>query len=429
MMKSSSSSLPELPNDIIVEILCRLPVKSLVRFCCVCRFWQNLITKDRGFMNSQLHNSIKNLSCFQNVLLRNDEGSTKCPCHKIPDLQPQKLMKKFAHATENLPGCRVIFQEGKFIMSGCCDGIICFYWIFHSNCSSRNLEPMIYLCNPALRQCRALPSSNYQNRSYSFNTVVCFFLDPVSDDYKVVKIINWGAKFMVELYSLSNNSWKQLGLKILPPRDQRTSIFDRPVVHDGFPYWLAQRANDWTRFLNVLDMVEENIREIPIPDGIQCPQLELFQGSLSIFGWSTSTNMNTVWVMKEDRTGTCWTKQLLIPGTTFFSLLSCRATGVTTSGKNLVASCIGHVYLYDPKAQQTVGYQNGVRLEYGEAYKYVVADYVASLVSVFPPADENFYQRQVLNGREETDKNKAKRSYSTQSSFLSRMFTFFLCKK
>ncbi|XP_059630531.1 F-box protein At5g62510-like [Cornus florida] len=46
--------LPILPNDIIYEILLLLPNKSLARFRCVCREWNNLLTSS-NFLYKCLH--------------------------------------------------------------------------------------------------------------------------------------------------------------------------------------------------------------------------------------------------------------------------------------------------------------------------------------------------------------------------------------
>ncbi|KAI9127039.1 hypothetical protein K1719_001598 [Acacia pycnantha] len=50
------SDKPFLPDDIILHILKRLPVKSLIRSQCVCKHWKNLIKKP-SFIAEHLHHS------------------------------------------------------------------------------------------------------------------------------------------------------------------------------------------------------------------------------------------------------------------------------------------------------------------------------------------------------------------------------------
>jgi hypothetical protein len=49
MMKMNP--LQYLPHELIIQILLRLPVKSLLRFKCVCKLWLTLIS-DAHFANS-----------------------------------------------------------------------------------------------------------------------------------------------------------------------------------------------------------------------------------------------------------------------------------------------------------------------------------------------------------------------------------------
>ncbi|XP_054789767.1 putative F-box protein At3g16820 [Prosopis cineraria] len=54
--KGVDGDAPSLPEDIIRNILKRLPVKSLMRFQCVCKHWRNLF-KSPSFIVDHLHHS------------------------------------------------------------------------------------------------------------------------------------------------------------------------------------------------------------------------------------------------------------------------------------------------------------------------------------------------------------------------------------
>ncbi|XP_027075699.1 F-box/kelch-repeat protein At3g23880-like [Coffea arabica] len=387
MEDTLSILLPNLPNDVVIDILSRLPVKILVRFSCVCKVWQKLVTSDRRFIRSQLQNSVKNLCGFKSLLLSGSERLGYCStgtCQENQDFDRSlNQMVTLINGSENPAASQLIFREGKLKIAGCSDGIICFFKFCSYSCHSR---VMVYLCNPALRQYRALPPGYYCGISYPWSTILCFLFDPVSDDYKVVKIIDMHrSEFLVEIYSLSNDSWKTFSVR--NPSHSPHHLFRGPlVVHNGFPYWLVW--NSVSAVLNVFDMVQEKIEEIPIPaDAVECPldiDLGVFQGSLSIFG-TNSSSQNVVWVMKKDRLGISWMKQVIVlPPVRYIKPLSNVTTGVTASGKSLLVSDQGVVFHSDPEDQK-VEDQNGVVLEHVHLNRYVVADYVASLASVIPP--------------------------------------------
>ncbi|CAM8918419.1 unnamed protein product [Rhodiola kirilowii] len=68
MSEPEERKLPELPHDVIVDILSRLPCKSLLKFRCVSKQWNSII-RSHKFNKLQLSKSISDTS-RQRVLLR-----------------------------------------------------------------------------------------------------------------------------------------------------------------------------------------------------------------------------------------------------------------------------------------------------------------------------------------------------------------------
>ncbi|KAK4411631.1 hypothetical protein Sango_0236100 [Sesamum angolense] len=149
-MGNSGELLAPWPEDIIREILHRLPVKSLVRFSSINNSWRKLLLSNQSFVYSHLkhatNNNVNRLTC---VLIYSD-------CY--PDNLPTFLQSEDDLAHHNL-GRRDILVKLKntalhtplhlrqdFLVVGCCNGIICLY--------RKGLFPW----NPALRECRALPT-------------------------------------------------------------------------------------------------------------------------------------------------------------------------------------------------------------------------------------------------------------------------------
>jgi hypothetical protein len=65
---------PYLPHELIIQILLRLPVKSLIRFKCVCKSWFSLIS-DPHFTNS--HFDITATSTHRILLISNSTHETR----------------------------------------------------------------------------------------------------------------------------------------------------------------------------------------------------------------------------------------------------------------------------------------------------------------------------------------------------------------
>lgn len=51
---AAAATFPELPEEIVMEILARLPVKSLLRFKSVCRGWRAIISEPSFIPGAEL---------------------------------------------------------------------------------------------------------------------------------------------------------------------------------------------------------------------------------------------------------------------------------------------------------------------------------------------------------------------------------------
>lgn len=194
-----------LPLDVMLSILARLPVKSLVRFQCVCKPWNNLVSNPKFI---KIHTDLfpqspKTYSVQPHVL--------KC---SILGLEPTKL---------DLDNSVEFFFES-------CKGLICV---------GRPLfTKEVVLWNPATRLWKTLPHSK---ADYGVADMVSlgFGCNQDGDDFKVVRIFCLRGKKMrvrVEVYSSKSDSWKtmEVGFKfrVLYPKNH--------AIVNGNPYWCAE---------------------------------------------------------------------------------------------------------------------------------------------------------------------------------------------
>ncbi|KAI5648116.1 hypothetical protein M9H77_34121 [Catharanthus roseus] len=110
-MDSSDSDFNiSLQEDLTIEILRRLPVNSLIWFCCVCKSWKTLIRSNDNFIKSHLKLSLcKDPNRTNNVLFYSDTYLRKI--HNLDQLL--------------IPGNLSLGPH--FTLVGICNGIIYYY--------------------------------------------------------------------------------------------------------------------------------------------------------------------------------------------------------------------------------------------------------------------------------------------------------------
>ncbi|KAJ0040947.1 hypothetical protein Pint_28437 [Pistacia integerrima] len=227
-----------LPEDMLVEILSKLPVKSLIRLKCVCKPY-----------------------CGQKLSLYPDQTLSNLSHH---DIDPQ------------IPVLRQIM--------GPHDGLFCLYGY-----------NQIFLWNPATRETMALPKCRNPMlmRPFDPGAYYCnigFGLDPMNNDYKLVLIRTlWDDEthlfyecFHVSMYNLSTNSWKDFEVVELT----QYSLHKRSdsLYSNGICYWSAIRDNKDHQVILSFHMSDEILREIEgpnIPESMSA-DLGLYNGSLSL---------------------------------------------------------------------------------------------------------------------------------------------------
>lgn len=202
------SKMKILYEDVTIEILTRLPVKSLIRFKCICKFWCTLINSP-SFISRHLKNyNDENARLFveyntfgfegQRFALFSDETLTDLSSYQV--FEPQ-ISKDHDGWTP--------FTCGPY------KGLFCIY-----------TPSCIDLWNPATRELRPLPKCNIELidifeigiQEVVWNVGIGFELDPVSNDYKMVFIFELCNNASTDtgpylhshiaLYTLSTDSWR-----------------------------------------------------------------------------------------------------------------------------------------------------------------------------------------------------------------------------
>jgi F-box interacting protein len=236
----------DLTDDLVVEILSRLPVKSVCRFKCVSRNWLGLITHRAN--RKKLPQSLSGFFRGSTVLL--DDVLTVPDFVSILEAEEQPVSDP---SLSFLPGYRTIVPKD------CCNGLLfCFCW----KVSPRD-ELDYVVCNPATQKWRILPL--YDRRSQVYVSRLVF--DPaVSSHFHMLSILEDVEGYItgVEIYSSEAGAWSYIengwGDDVL--------LYDRSVFLNGMLHFVSfdativavdREGKSWRNIPLLETMVAENI--------------------------------------------------------------------------------------------------------------------------------------------------------------------------
>jgi len=353
-----------IPHELIIQILLRLPVKSLIRFKCVCKLWLTLIS-DPLFANS--HFQLTATTHSRRILF------TSGPALETPrsiDFEAS-LNDDSASVSLNL---NFLHPQPRFYLKikATCRGFIFLHRAFY-----------MYLWNPSTGVHRQIPlspiNSNLEAKYLCY--LYGFGYDPSTDDYLVV-IMSYNTTLAnvsshLEFFSLRDNTWKEAEGTHFPYTnacmDTRIGSLFNGAIH-GF----AHRRDLSMDVIVAFDLMERKLLEMSLPDDFHHDptnfDLWVFKEFLSL--WAIWDGTVEIWVMKEYKVCSSWTKTLVlsIDGIStkyFFPICSTISGDIigTDGGTELVK--------YDDKGQLLEH-----RSYYNDARGTRVAMYTESLLSL-----------------------------------------------
>ncbi|XP_054778170.1 F-box/kelch-repeat protein At3g23880-like [Prosopis cineraria] len=159
---------PFLPEEIIRNILTRLPVKSLIRFQCVCKHWKKLIKTDSAIAEHLHHSTNENPL----LLLQSD---FRCdPLHLFMlNNEMQVLEIQSSPVVDSLRYARIV---------GCSNGLLC---VSTGYGAPLPFLPSLFLWNPATREIRQVPRIMHDDIDSNYD-LFAFGFSPIVNDYKIV---------------------------------------------------------------------------------------------------------------------------------------------------------------------------------------------------------------------------------------------------
>ncbi|KAL2468669.1 F-box/kelch-repeat protein [Forsythia ovata] len=311
------------PEDILFEVVSRLPLKSVGRFTTVSKSWYAFI-RSPAFIASHLNRSIA-----RNV----DDDSSHCLLDVPTNLDEHKTCTVHCNNTVSFDEVHEVYEvelpmdfESKTCRPvGSYNGLVCLTG------NRYDYGRIIYLWNPLLRKFKCIiGTSCCCNRLYKEFTEVSvgFWYDGAKNDYKLIRIMYFGKEDFsgydkeqshVEVYSLNTGYWRKIDDAKLP--GIITCSYQSAFV-DGALIWRANYSlvgEIDEDFIVSFDTRSELFRRMEFPDfreyhsTQEVPYLLVYKGRLAFFVapdcGDEGSEVWSIWVMKEFGVVKSWIKE------------------------------------------------------------------------------------------------------------------------
>ncbi|XP_073029432.1 F-box/kelch-repeat protein At3g06240-like [Primulina eburnea] len=345
----------QLSKDLLMEVLIRLPVKSIIKFKCVSKTWCDLIRDPVFIQGHQKRNGkervllVKQYSSPQNgdgeefsfsdlsipisddfyghlhMMIQNlppqSGGGETFSSHDQEFPEPEDLVSPNLSISIlnslNIPWHR----HSNIPIHGPCNGIVCI-----------TFEKTVFLCNPALREFKLLPPPGFPEGYIPFPFQYGFGFDPITGAYKVIQISDmrhevpkqaefWHRPKMnslrIDLYNSASDSWKQIHGVKLP---NLSYLPGHELLYNGTIHWAIIAADSFPCIL-CFDVSTETFRQLEFHDNFGPSERDLrlmeFNERLAVVRYSPDQWIEPrkieIWVMTEYGEKGSWTKQFVIP--------------------------------------------------------------------------------------------------------------------
>uniref|UniRef100_M1D3F7 F-Box protein n=1 Tax=Solanum tuberosum TaxID=4113 RepID=M1D3F7_SOLTU len=343
-------SILVLPEELVIEILLKLPIKSLLKFKCISKSWLALISSSE-FVKTHLRLNANNKEyTHHKVMMRciSNYGFKSCSLTSLFNESCVTEAKDLDYPTKSYG-----WERDRYDVSilGSINGLICLV----------NDDKELFLWNPSIRKHKKLPDPRTSlppqggpRRAYGFG------YDEVHDDYKVVIFneieTNMIREFEVKMYSLKSDSWRCVDDCPRMAQFNVSGKFVNGKLHwdSTSTYWKSDLATfcDGYRDPNIIsiDLADEKWGEMDQP----CDDVGEIALRVGVLGSDLSVLCNCnmllvdVWVMKEYGVKESWTKMFTIKYTPRSGYLGQRCLHMSNEGEILVV-IKGEFMIYNPK--------------------------------------------------------------------------------
>ncbi|XP_020231651.1 F-box/kelch-repeat protein At3g23880 [Cajanus cajan] len=283
---------PSLPDELILEILHRVPVRSLLQFRCVCKSWRTLISNPQ-FANDHLSTSIADPNMTHHRLVSSTFGDPR----KIVSFSLQSLFQNPSSRAKPL----TLRMSHKYHIVGSYNGLLCLFDVY---------QGYFRLWNPSTRlKSKRLSIGVYPDVIITYHG---FGYDHVNHKYKLLAVVEDVHETLTKLYSFGSNSCTVLqNFPCEPTRMQGKFV-------SGTLNWIAKGGvSDDQWVILSLDLATETYSKMLLLDGdaekILSPGLQVLRNCLCVCFFDSKSAHWIVWLMKEYGVHDSWIKLMMVP--------------------------------------------------------------------------------------------------------------------
>jgi len=172
VIASSECLMNKLPSCLIMDILSRLPIKTILNCRCVCKTWLHFIS-DSFFAKLHLERSPTSLLL---KTISNNPESRNLQLVQITG-KPLGLRFRVVEEIKFVPGINLPYND--FLIQNSCNGLLCISQTFQDGSHDD-----IYLCNPILGEYISIPPAAGQETRHLSNFALGYCA--ITKEYKVL---------------------------------------------------------------------------------------------------------------------------------------------------------------------------------------------------------------------------------------------------
>lgn len=293
--------LSDLPEELLLDILLRLPPKSILRCRAVCKAWRS-ITTDRAFLlahhgrqpSQRLLSFVRDVGCYNTGA----DLRVLDYCIEAMDFGTHEFRSVVRFTGRNYSSLEE--DDCPFAVHAACDGLLLMSY-----------EDRLYVCNPATRQWALVcPPDNYLHDP----KIAGLYVHGPSGEYRVLSYEKVDRTTIFYATTVGSNNVKcitfgpsSVSMRKWLARGSKATEFDRPFLSNGKLHWLPQSKAP--KNILVFDTVAEEFSWLSSPvvtwDVVLLLEMEgTLAMSISPMGeskvdlWALQDYKSAVWVHK-----------------------------------------------------------------------------------------------------------------------------------